>query len=544
MTGRKKAKMIHARGLSGGKQEEDDLICTENRRRGAAGKIFCALALIALWAGLSLSLVGCSGAGFSYLDADLDKYVTISEENYKNYTAHPVIDEVTNADVDMEIYKLIVKHKDTDPQFGGNTVKTRPVSLGDIAYIYYRGYTVDENGVETDLNNTSNMTKTSPDTLEIGSGSFVRGFESGLLGVIPNDTRMFTKRTEGKVEEGDLVYVSYVGIYPDGRNESATLRKIDLNNPGNEKTYGKELIEHIKGATIGETHEGNIISKIPDKGDAIFYRIKVLFTAKPDEDTHTTVETYFPYNYSDESFRQKTVRFDVYVNETIIYNTKEWNDEFVTDTLGVKAEDLAEYEGETLADKYREKVRADLVKTYEDNRKSLIEDAMWTHYIECAKVKKLPESEVRTAYDGYITEAQNYYNGSSSAQSTYGTFEKFIVAYYSIGSDTTYEKFLREKAERAVTEKLILYSIAKREGTIPTGDAYTEKYNALVDDMLEYYINYYGYKRENYSSDEAYKEAIDKLREEMIEYYGEDYLENQVYYDATVEKLLTYAKIV
>ena len=200
--------MIHARGLSGGKREDNDLICTENRRRGAAGKIFCALALIALWAGLSLSLVGCSGAGFSYLDADLDKYVTISEENYKNYTAHPVIDEVTDADVDMEIYKLIVKHKDTDPQFGGNTVKTRPVSLGDIAYIYYRGYTVDENGVETDLNNTSNMTKTSPDTLEIGSGSFVRGFESGLLGVIPNDTRMFTKRTEGKVEEGELVYVS------------------------------------------------------------------------------------------------------------------------------------------------------------------------------------------------------------------------------------------------------------------------------------------------------------------------------------------------
>ena len=84
--------MIHARGLSGGKQEEDDLICTENRRRGAAGKIFFALALISLCAGLALPLVGCSGAGFSYLDADLDKYVTISEENYKNYTAHPVID--------------------------------------------------------------------------------------------------------------------------------------------------------------------------------------------------------------------------------------------------------------------------------------------------------------------------------------------------------------------------------------------------------------------------------------------------------------------
>jgi len=62
-------------------------------------------------------------------------------------------------------------------------VKDQPLKMGDTAYIYYRG-TVDGEEFE----GGSNMSDKTPYGLGLGSGSFIPGFESGLVGVIPNQT--------------------------------------------------------------------------------------------------------------------------------------------------------------------------------------------------------------------------------------------------------------------------------------------------------------------------------------------------------------------
>jgi trigger factor len=62
-------------------------------------------------------------------------------------------------------------------------VKDQALKLGDDAYIYYKGF-VDGKEFE----GGSNWDDEKPYSLGLGSGSFIPGFEDGLVGVIPNQT--------------------------------------------------------------------------------------------------------------------------------------------------------------------------------------------------------------------------------------------------------------------------------------------------------------------------------------------------------------------
>ena len=64
---------------------------------------------------------------------------------------------------------------------GTSMVKDKPLSMGDDAYIYYKGFL---DGKEFD--GGSNWDDPSPYKLGLGSGSFIPGFEEGLVGVVPN----------------------------------------------------------------------------------------------------------------------------------------------------------------------------------------------------------------------------------------------------------------------------------------------------------------------------------------------------------------------
>ena len=59
----------------------------------------------------------------------------------------------------------------------------QPIKLGDSAFIYYTGYLDGE-----PFQGGSNADDEKPLELSIGSGSFIPGFEDGLIGVIPNQT--------------------------------------------------------------------------------------------------------------------------------------------------------------------------------------------------------------------------------------------------------------------------------------------------------------------------------------------------------------------
>ena len=61
--------------------------------------------LLAVILGILLSLFG--GDKFNYLKSDLTDYISFSSDSYKNYTLEIDFDEVTDADVDRKIMKLL-----------------------------------------------------------------------------------------------------------------------------------------------------------------------------------------------------------------------------------------------------------------------------------------------------------------------------------------------------------------------------------------------------------------------------------------------------
>ena len=66
---------------------------------------------------------------------------------------------------------------------GDTQVTDQAIKLGDSAFIYYTGYL---NG--TAFSGGSNASDAKPYELSIGSGSFIPGFEEGLIGIIPSET--------------------------------------------------------------------------------------------------------------------------------------------------------------------------------------------------------------------------------------------------------------------------------------------------------------------------------------------------------------------
>ena len=119
---------------------------------------------------------------FDYLNADLSKYITLSENDYQSNTVtlgtnYLVTDELVQQYIDDECFKNRKKEN------GGSLITDQPIKRGDSAFIYYTGYL---NGEK--FEGGSNATDKYSYELVIGSGSFIDGFEDGLIGVIPEQT--------------------------------------------------------------------------------------------------------------------------------------------------------------------------------------------------------------------------------------------------------------------------------------------------------------------------------------------------------------------
>ncbi len=119
---------------------------------------------------------------FDYESADLSQYITLSASEYAalNVTIGKEYKFDESAVDDYINKELFKQKKKTD---GDTKVTDQPIKLGDSAYIYYTGYL---NGEAFD--GGSNADAENPSELSIGSGSFIDGFEEGLIGVIPSAT--------------------------------------------------------------------------------------------------------------------------------------------------------------------------------------------------------------------------------------------------------------------------------------------------------------------------------------------------------------------
>lgn len=119
---------------------------------------------------------------FNYLGADMDEYFTLPSYSYlDNSVTLGTEYVVTDKMVDEYIDSLRFENKTKTN--GDTQVTDQAIKLGDSAFIYYTGYL---NG--TAFNGGSNASDAKPHELSIGSGSFIPGFEEGLIGIIPSET--------------------------------------------------------------------------------------------------------------------------------------------------------------------------------------------------------------------------------------------------------------------------------------------------------------------------------------------------------------------
>ena len=468
---------------------------------------------------------------FDYLADNIGSYISF-DGDYEDIKLEISIDAVTEADVDEYIAGKLVANKDLVPKYSGAGVMNKAVSLGDVAYIHYRGYTV-EDGKEVELANGCNFGSVDPDDLEIGSGSFIPGFELSLVGKNPKEYTKFNISRDGIVLDGTVIYITYSAMYPGGGAAVSQRARIDLAGDV-DSDWGEGFKEYILKKGIGKKLTEGKTCKTED-GDVIYYDITVDY-AMASEDNPIVVSAYFPYDYQEESLRCKEVFFDVYIDYIVIYDVPELNDAFITETLKISADSLDEFDGDTLADRYRASVRAELVAEYEKEYKKLVEDSLWVELAKKTTVKSYPASAVSEIYDDYYSDLKLQYE---NYQSSYSSIEAFATAYFEITDGTNYKAYITKKAKEVVKEKLIFYYVARTENLLPSA----EEANAIIEETLQEYMSYYlendsAYERDKYDSDEAYNAAVAKLRDSIYRYYGKTYFDEIAYYQVASEKMM------
>ena len=120
---------------------------------------------------------------YDYMDAVVAPDVEIDRADYAGITL-TVPDSLKIEDEDVEAYiQSSILFSRRSAVNGTTMVKDQALKLGDDAYIYYKGF-VDGKEFE----GGSNWDDEKPYSLGLGSGSFIPGFEDGLVGVIPNQT--------------------------------------------------------------------------------------------------------------------------------------------------------------------------------------------------------------------------------------------------------------------------------------------------------------------------------------------------------------------
>ena len=119
---------------------------------------------------------------YDYMDAEVAPDVTIEKEHYTNLTL-TIPNSLKVTDEDVQSYIQNIRFQYRTAVNGTATVKDQALSLGDDAYIYYKGFV---DGKEFD--GGSNWDDESAYKLGLGSGSFIPGFEESLVGIIPSQT--------------------------------------------------------------------------------------------------------------------------------------------------------------------------------------------------------------------------------------------------------------------------------------------------------------------------------------------------------------------
>ena len=515
-----------------------------------AALIVATVAALVIWAVLAITDDG----SVDYMKDNLSKYISISADDYANIEVDGPFAEYSEEQLERRINELLTINKTAEPLHSGLGTKNVAVTLGDVVTIYFRGYTVDEKGNQVEFSGNHNFTSESPTKLEIGTGLviddsstknyFIPGFDTELIGVVPNEYEDFKKITEGDVQFGDVIYLTYTAFYPDnsGTYKKVTSERIDLLDENIDAKYGEGFMSFLLG-TVDEPQQIGV--SLPSKtfkygdGSAGYSDMKIEFATRCERDP-LTIDITFPVNYKTEELRGVDAKFDVYVSTAVIYDTPEFDEKFITETLKVTAEDLADYEGETIVDKYKNRLREELRDVVDGTNDDVIIDALWAEFLKHVTVHKLPEYTVEEYYNSYYSEISAVYSQYSDY---YESIDACAVEQLGLASGADWRAVIREQAEQVTLEKVIFYYIIRDAKLVPTDEEFDKLYNEIVQDHLDYYVESHADELKDLS-DDAYAAEVAKIKSEMMAYYGEDYFIENVYYNYGTEKMIERLAIV
>lgn len=497
-------------------------------------------------------------AWFDYLKADLDKYVEVNGD-YKDFTVNLDIAKPKDIDVDVAVMSLLNSNKDSAKWREISVGSKFTLGVGDAVDIYYRGYILDEDGKEIVVDGMTNFADANPYTLVLGSGSFVPGFEFNMVGLSTEDTNVFTTIKTGKPQDNQIAYVSYTCVIDGDSTKKVTVTnaRIDLSRDDLDAEYGENFKKTIMNCDIGT--KVSLPSNL--NGKTYAYTDLVVNFVTECETKHFTVECYFPYDYTKEDLRNETAYFEVYVNKVVDYtDVPEFNDEFINKLaeekkLGVTIDVLNTYEGANLVEKYYAYANKTLMDAYEEEYQTLLKEEVITYFRSIFKGVKYPASKVEEIYNEYYATVSDSYNtnggkitNSYGSSTTYDTLDKYAVAYLGLQTGTNWKTYLVSLAQDAVKERYIMFYILRAENLIPTEAEFEKKVeevkNTIIDEYVEYCLNYEGKTKDSFKTEAEYQEYYDNCKKQVLANYDNDYFEESAYFELLMEAATKWPKVV
>ncbi len=502
-----------------------------------------------------------SDKNFDYHKSNLSKYVSFSEEDYKNYSLEIDIAKPRSIDVDVAILNLIASDKGEVLNDGAKLTSPVIVTPGDVVDIWYRGYLLDDEGKEVTVSGMCNFSSASAASLGIGSGQFVPGFELNLVGKNTGDYPKFVKITEGEIKETHIAYVSYSRLVEGGNEKtekkSGSYVRLDLSDETLDETYGAGFRAQILAATIGEKTSFAVTMD----GKTHNYTDTVVNFVTECEVDPLVIQCYFPYDYGTATLRNEDAYFEVYIEAVQQYECPEFTDEYVLNKVNEKESaitesELMEYEGDTPTEKYRAYAKEYLDNAYEENYEAMVEDAMWEHYLAKAEIKKYPGIKVDAIHKEYVDDVYYQFdqtggsiqNSISGEYENYDNVDDFAIAYLGLtySENKDWKNVLYTMSESLVKERLILYYLMQEEGIKVSASEFDEELQKVkqeyIDEYVKQYLEYEEKTREDYS-DEEFAKFVEDRKVELFDYYDDEYFEETTYYEIALREFLKWPTV-
>lgn len=499
---------------------------------------------------------------FEYDRANLSKYVKISESDYKNYTLNVDIAKPKDIELDVAILSLLASDKG-EALYNGSEVKSDfTVTPGAKIKIWYRGYILDNDGNPIDVGTMSNFANSSPYEIEIGSGAFIPGFELGLVGKNTADYPDFVKITDPATEitTTNIAYVSFTRL-PDGGDEKkdttkALSTRIDLSAEDIDNDFGNGFKDKILAATIGEKQSFDVTLN----GKTYHYTDVCVDFVTDCEQNPIVVTAYFPYDYpNNANLRNETAYFEVYVESGVLYEQQAFDDEYVKELISregstVTLDELMEYDGEALTDKYRSYAQKIIDDLYAEEYEKAVSSAAWSHILSKTEILKYPENKVLEIQNEYIEDVKYQYetlggtlkNEYTGETTTYDTLDSFAVAYLGLYGTNDWKTYLYQMSQSLVKERLVLYYIIENEGLSLSKkelkQAVADMKQEYLDEYVKQYLDYEKKTREDFT-DEEYEKYVDARENEIFSYYDDEHFKETVIYEILNENMIKWPTV-